>query len=258
MTKSEQKKTQDQIDIQEVLSKLEKIDTFKRDNKLRAESIFEEIFLVYSPRVDRYVNWYVQRRLRYAHQSVVDEVVTDTFFFVWQNPKRFNGKSKFATFLIGIAFNKARDALDSELRFTHEDLEDILEIGHESADPAEQFGRREALLRCLPLLNEKQQETLRLVHIQGLSQREVSKEMGIPIDTVKSRLREIIKKIKPCLERAMVRNVTVQTNPSATPSKQPAVSTDQVGGYDQANNVLEGSERLRAEPNGIGCEKGKE
>jgi RNA polymerase sigma-70 factor (ECF subfamily) len=171
----------------------------------RDERAFAMLHRQFAPRVLRFLRF----RLRSADAGLADELLADTFWVVWQSPLAFDRSSKFSTWLLGIAHNRLLSALRAEhRRAAHETLDEVAEPCAESADPVEVISRREALLRCLPRLNADQAEFLYLVHVEGLSAREVAQVKQVPEGTVKSRVREAIARVMPCLRRALDRLAT--------------------------------------------------
>ncbi len=181
-----------EADIQSLLIRVGKQD----------QRAFETLYREFAPRVVRFVRF----RLSGADTNLVDELVADTFWAVWRSPLTFDGSSKFTTWLLGIAHNRLLSTLRAaHRRPVNESLDDRPEPCDESANPVEQISRREALLRCLPRLNPDQKEYLYLVHVEGMSAREVAEVKNVPEGTVKSRVREAIARVLPCLQRALDR-----------------------------------------------------
>lgn len=171
----------------------------------RDERAFSMLYREFASRVGRFLEF----RVNAANRALVEDVVCDTFFAVWTAPHRFDGSSTFTTWLLSIASKQLLYKLRSERRWSvHENLDDLPEPCDELADPFEQLSRKqsaEVLVRCAERLNPDQRASLYLMHVEGMSQSEVALVMGIPVNTVKSRVRLAISRVLPCVQRALTR-----------------------------------------------------
>lgn len=57
----------------------------------------------------------------------------------------------------------------------------------------------ERLRSCLGQLTELQREAVRLVYSTGHTQREVAERLGVPLSTVKGRLRDGLLRLRACM-----------------------------------------------------------
>src|SRR6202000_1276743 len=69
---------------------------------------FEALYRRYHPRLCRFLH----RMLRPEH--LVEEVLNDTLYVVWNQAERFNGTSKVSTWIFAIAFSDLRKALSRD------------------------------------------------------------------------------------------------------------------------------------------------
>jgi RNA polymerase sigma-70 factor (ECF subfamily) len=164
----------------------------------RDEVAFRELYKAFSRKVFAYLLNMVNDHGR------AEEVLVDTMHEVWRYPSRFRGDSQFATWLIGIARNKAlmvyRARRPDEV---HDDLDDIAET--EAADTPDGYGqlaakqRSEGVQVCMGKLSDEHRECMHLVFFEGLSLAEVAEVQRCPEGTVKTRLFHARQKIKNCL-----------------------------------------------------------
>lgn len=124
-------------------------------------------------------------------RGLAEELLQDTFVAAWRGAGRFEGRSAVKTWLLGIARRQAHNALrgpsllldgDAALASqpaTDPDPGDVVLAQAEQAQLA-------AALKRLPLIYR---EVLALAFIQELSSAEMAAVLGIPLGTVKSRLR---------------------------------------------------------------------
>lgn len=165
---------------------------------------------------------FIAHRVNDANRALVDEMVVDTFFAVWKAPGRFDGSSKFRTWLFSVAYRKMLYALRTERRSALPRRSDLgavnpggepaqvslAEPADEDADPLQHLLRKEVaevLVRCADRLSPEQRQCLHLIHIEEMSQSEVALVMGVSVNTVKSRIRLAVHRLVPCVERALGR-----------------------------------------------------
>lgn len=58
---------------------------------------------------------------------------------------------------------------------------------------------RAEVRRCLDSLSDLQQESVRLAYVGGLTYREVAEHLGVPLGTIKTRLRDALTRLRECL-----------------------------------------------------------
>ncbi len=152
------------------------------------EDAFRELYDRFADRVFRYAF----TLLRSEHLS--EEVTQETMIAVWKSTHRFQGRSKVSTWIFGIARNKAFDLLRREKRGDR--LPDVSLV---SPDPAPALLKAEAVSGAMGMLPESQREVVFLTFYEGLSYGEISRLLGIPEGTVKSRMFHAKKKLAEVL-----------------------------------------------------------
>lgn len=129
-------------------------------------------------------------------QELAEQVLQDTFVKVWRNSSNYDAaKGRLFTWLLNIARNTAIDATRSA-HFRQSSKTDSLENlvhtpGGESINP-DHLGVKEAVDR----LDEKYRSLIDLVYFKGYTQEEVAEETGIPLGTIKTRLRYAISELR--------------------------------------------------------------
>jgi RNA polymerase sigma-70 factor (ECF subfamily) len=120
-------------------------------------------------------------------ESLAEDVV---FLHAWRGAKKFQAKSKVSTWLLAIAHNKAKDALQ---RRRHEYLSDdeAAAIEDPADNPEAVFSKKERgtlLQECLTKLPAAQREVIDLVYYHHKSIEEVVQIVGAQASTVKTRM----------------------------------------------------------------------
>jgi RNA polymerase sigma-70 factor (ECF subfamily) len=143
-----------------------------------------------------YVKYY-HRLLRFIHRLTgqVDsapEVINDVMLVVWKDGKTFAGRSTVATWILGIAYNKALKTLEKSRRWTERTADvDFEEWGERFPDPVElnQVTEVEDLLEHgFRGLTSEQRAVLELTYFFGCSYEEIAAITKSPVNTVKTRM----------------------------------------------------------------------
>ena len=122
--------------------------------------------------------------------ALAEDAVSETFIDAWQHAGRYEGRASVSSWLIGIARHRA---LDAARRRPTESLEcDAAQNAVDPArDPEAEFGHKDtgAVVRAaLAALSREHAEIIDLVYYQEKSIREIAEILGIPENTVKTRM----------------------------------------------------------------------
>jgi RNA polymerase sigma-70 factor, ECF subfamily len=137
-------------------------------------------------------------------QSKAEDLISEVFLDVWRQADRFEGRSAVSTWLLAIARFKALSALrrrpDEEL-----DEEAAEAIEDPSDDPEETLAKKDksaVIRKCLEGLSADHREIIDLVYYHEKSVEEVAEIVGIPENTVKTRMFYARKKLAELLKAA--------------------------------------------------------
>ena len=151
-------------------------------------------------RVSRFILRFVGDR------SLMEDLVSDTFFAAWQQAAQFENRSSVATWLLAIARYKALSARERRSVPT-EPLDDV--AAGALVDPKQRpdavVERKDSarfLRRCLAVLPAEQAMLIELVYYREKSVKEAAVLTGIPENTVKSRMFLARKKLAVLLTAA--------------------------------------------------------
>jgi RNA polymerase sigma-70 factor (ECF subfamily) len=137
------------------------------------------------------------------NDATADDVVSETFFDVWQQAGRFEGRSKVSTWLMSIARHKALSTLRSR---QHEQIDERAESIADPADTPEtamQRTDRSAMLQAaLAQLTPAHREIINLVYYQERKIEDVAEILGIPLNTVKTRMHYARRRLAELLTQA--------------------------------------------------------
>jgi RNA polymerase sigma-70 factor, ECF subfamily len=137
-------------------------------------------------------------------EAVAEDLISEVFLDVWRQAGRFEGRSTVSTWMLAIARFKALSALrrrldgelDEETASAIEDPTDDPEIALEKRD-------KSAMIRkCLVGLSAEHREIIDLVYYHEKSVGEVAEIVGIPENTVKTRMFYARKRLAELLKAA--------------------------------------------------------
>jgi RNA polymerase sigma-70 factor, ECF subfamily len=158
---------------------------------------FRKLFQSYAPRVKSYM------MRQGADPNTAEELAQETMLTVWRKAGLYSGeKGSATTWIFTIARNLRIDRLRKELTWV------ALPDGHDEeastdALPDEILSEGERKVRVQKALMElppDQFEVVSLSYIEGLSHSEIAERLGLPLGTVKSRMRLAYHKIRELVE----------------------------------------------------------
>jgi RNA polymerase sigma-70 factor (ECF subfamily) len=134
-------------------------------------------------------------------EALAEDVTSEVFLDVWRQAHRFEARSAVTTWLLAIARYKAL----AELRRRPEPPLD--EGSMDASDPADNpeatsaiKHRGEILRNCLTRLSPRHREIIDLVYYHEKSVQEAADILGVPGNTVKTRMFHARKKLSELLE----------------------------------------------------------
>src|SRR5436309_4023738 len=137
-------------------------------------------------------------------ESVAEDLISEVFLDVWRQAGRFEGRSAVSTWLLAIARFKALSALR---RKPDENLDDETAeaIEDPTDDPEAALAKKDkgaVIRKCLAGLSAEHREIIDLVYYHEKSVEEVAVIVGIPENTVKTRMFYARKKLSEMLKAA--------------------------------------------------------
>lgn len=137
-------------------------------------------------------------------ETVAEDLISEVFLDVWRQAGRFEGRSQVSTWLLAIARFKALSALrrrpDEEL--DDETAEAIEDTSDNPEVTLEKKGKSAAIRKCLEKLSAEHREIIDLVYYHEKSVEEVAQIVGIPENTVKTRMFYARKRLAELLKTA--------------------------------------------------------
>ena len=159
----------------------------------RDRNAFKKLFAAFAPKIKSFA------MRNGVGPELAEEVVQETFIRVWRKAEQFDPtKASASTWLYTIARNQRIDLLRKRHR-PEPDYEDPAFIPEPEPQPTEVIVRNQEaskLKECINALSPEQQEVLKLSFMEELPHVEVADKLGIPLGTVKSRIRLAMKHIR--------------------------------------------------------------
>lgn len=163
----------------------------------RDRSAFTELFDHFAPRIKGYL---IQQG---SDASLAEEIAQDVMVTLWRKADLFDpSKSSASTWLFRIARNRRIDRLRRQ-KTAELDPEDpsLHPNAPEEAGAEMDARKREERIRiALKALPKEQVEVVRLAFFSGLSHSEISDQTGLPLGTVKSRIRLAFGRLRQLIE----------------------------------------------------------
>lgn len=158
---------------------------------------FRTLFQTYGPRVKSYM------MRQGADATTAEDLAQETLMTVWRKAALYSDeKGSATTWIFTIARNLRIDRLRKEVAWQPMP-ENRDEEASDDPDPESAVATREATERiraALAGLPPDQSEVVTLSYIDGLSHSEISERLGVPLGTVKSRMRLAYQKIRDAVE----------------------------------------------------------
>jgi len=164
--------------------------------KKRCNRAYCELYERNASKVTAYLVQYGASRIR------AEELTQDAFLVVWQRSDKFDGcRSRFLTWLCAIARNKC---IDDFRRYRS--VSDLQKASWAQpvaiADPEQQVETRQkvqVVQHALPALSNLQRETIEGAYYLNKSMRTLANEAGVPLGTMKSRVRIAVETLRLCV-----------------------------------------------------------
>ncbi|GAA2366507.1 MULTISPECIES: ECF RNA polymerase sigma factor SigK [Gordonia] len=137
-------------------------------------------------------------------QGYSEEVTQEVYLQVWREARNFRpDRGSAVSWLLTIAHRRAVDRVRSERsasdRDTRYGVRELVEItaGVEEEVLSRENGRRAR--ECLGALTALQAQAVSLAFYEGFTYREVAERLTVPLPTVKSRIKDGLKRLRGCL-----------------------------------------------------------
>jgi RNA polymerase sigma-70 factor (ECF subfamily) len=157
----------------------------------RDQGAFAELFGHFAPRVKAFL-------IRSgADAGLAEECTQEVMATLWQKAHLFDpARASVATWVFTIARNRRIDALRRQRRPEPEDLPWGPEADPDQEEVVSLQQETERLAQALRALPEKQRQLIERAYFGELSHTEIAAETGLPLGTIKSRIRLALERLR--------------------------------------------------------------
>jgi RNA polymerase sigma factor (sigma-70 family) len=167
------------------------VEHVERIHTHRDQRAFAQLFAYFAPRVKAFL------MKSGADEALAEECAQDVMATLWHKAHLFDpARASVATWIFTIARNKKIDALRKQRRPEPEDLPWGPEPEPDQADVMamqQDSARLEEAIKTLP---DKQRELIERAYFGDLSHSEIAAETGLPLGTIKSRIRLALERLR--------------------------------------------------------------
>ncbi len=128
-------------------------------------------------------------------QAVAEEVTLEVYLQIWKQAHNYHhGKGTFLAWLVTITRSRSIDRLRQEnrLKYRYKPFENAVRLVSKNESPEAESIVTEHSKRvqaALTKLSQSQREVLTMAYYFGMTQTEIAEKLGLPLGTIKSRIR---------------------------------------------------------------------
>ena len=183
------------LDLENSTPKIKWIDHLRRIQANRDQQAFAELFSYFAPRVKAFL---IKSG---ANPGLAEECTQEVMATLWHKAHLFDpSRAGVSTWIFTIARNKKIDALRKQRRPEPEDLAWGPEAEPEAADVLALQQETKNLSEAITRLPEQQRDLIKRAYYGDLSHSEIAAETGLPLGTIKSRLRLALVKLRQTMK----------------------------------------------------------
>lgn len=138
--------------------------------------------------------------------ALAEDITQEVFIQVWTTADRYNlAAGSPLGWLMTLAHRRSVDRVRCEQAAADRDRDhgygyrQLIRDHDTVAEQVEQNLDEQAVTRCLDSLTDVQREVIGLAYYSARTYREVADHLGVPLPTVKSRIRDGLTRLKNCL-----------------------------------------------------------
>lgn len=165
--------------------------------KLRDEKALSELYTIYSKIIYSLIYKIVKK------QDEAEDILQSVFLQIWNKAYLYNKeKGNVYSWIVRMSRNKALDHIRSkkalksldEIHFNDDEVEVFID-NCQPIDAAIAEERSNSLATALNQIPNEQREIIEMSYYQGYTHQEISTKFNIPLGTVKTRMRQGMKKL---------------------------------------------------------------
>lgn len=137
------------------------------------------------------------------NKEIAEDILQDAFVKVWNNFTQYdNSKGRLFTWMLNLTRNLTIDTLRSKSYKKQQQIRSDENSVNNFSDESHRIEKFDTigLRKQLTLLKNDQRQIIDLAYFSGYTQDEIAKELGIPLGTVKTRMRTAIIELRKILQ----------------------------------------------------------
>ncbi|MBT8417230.1 MAG: sigma-70 family RNA polymerase sigma factor [Silicimonas sp.] len=171
------------------------VDLVARIRDRQDRTAFAELFRHFAPRVKAFL------MKSGASESLADECTQEVMATLWTKAHMFDpARASVSTWVFTVARNRKIDAFRKMRRPEPEDLTWGPEAEPDQADVLALQQESEKLTKAISELPDKQRDLIERAYFGDLSHSEIAEETGLPLGTIKSRIRLGLERLRHAME----------------------------------------------------------
>lgn len=136
------------------------------------------------------------------HAPLAQEVTQEVFLAIWHGARRFNAQRGSArAWILSVAHHKSVDAVRRSQRPATVALSDTIETDADVIEMVQARLHAGHVRRALETLSSEQRTAIVLAYYGGYRQREIAERLGVPLGTIKTRIRGGLLRLRITLGR---------------------------------------------------------
>lgn len=133
-------------------------------------------------------------------KEIAGDVLQEVYINIYRKIDTYDsGKSRLYTWMLNIARNEAIDTIRSKGYRNSQQNREVTEAVYEQAGSTQQNIDKIGLRKLLEKIKPDYRDLIDLSYFKGLTQEEISQYQGIPLGTVKTRLRAALSQLRALL-----------------------------------------------------------
>ncbi len=154
------------------------------------KQLYIQLFRHFAPKIKAYI---IRLGLM---DSTAEELMQETMLSVWRKSHMYNrSKAAASTWIFTLARNQSIDWMRKQ-KYPEYGLEEWHEEPDDSVDECEQVVTSDRMAKAIERLPENQAQVIYMSFFEGRSHSDISDRLGIPLGSVKSRIRLASEKLK--------------------------------------------------------------
>lgn len=159
------------------------------------QAAFAELFSHFAPRVKAFL------MKGGTSQAMAEEVTQEVMATLWTKAAMFDpARASVATWIFTIARNRRIDVIRKQRRPEPEDLTWGPEAEPDQADVLSQRQEHDQLAQAIAKLPDKQRDLVERAYYAELSHSEIAAQTGLPLGTIKSRIRLALERLRHAMD----------------------------------------------------------